>query len=293
MRDEQYIKRCVLAACLMECTARKPGNVHPEHSFEDLKYEHFVASAHAVAPILAKYDSPTLGNRILNAVSTTNVAVGRNTNLGIVLLLGALCHVPYSVRLNNGIVDVLNSTTIADATDVYKAIRLTNPKGLGKSDKQDVANEPTVTLIDSMKLAANRDSIAEEYVTHFKFILEQATWLAERYTGNDDVDNWGMLIQSLQVRILAARPDTLIVRKLGPKAAQQVTDAAKEIEISGGVFTHAGNSRFQLWAEEMRALGRDYNPGTTADFIAAILFAAFRERLLPLPQIDQITTMIE
>jgi triphosphoribosyl-dephospho-CoA synthase len=39
------------SACLMEATARKPGNVHPGASFADLCHRDFVVSAGAVAPM--------------------------------------------------------------------------------------------------------------------------------------------------------------------------------------------------------------------------------------------------
>ena len=40
-----------------------------------------------------------------------------------------------------------------------------NPGGLGSAEEQDVAAEPTVTLLEAMRLAADRDGIAREYAT--------------------------------------------------------------------------------------------------------------------------------
>ena len=49
-----------------------------------------------------------------------------------------------------------------DASEVYRAIRLANPGGLGSAEEQDVAAEPTITLLEAMRLAADRDGIARE-----------------------------------------------------------------------------------------------------------------------------------
>jgi HEAT repeat protein len=51
---------------------------------------------------------------------------------------------------------VLAATTVDDARDVYAAIRLAAPGGLGTVDDQDIADEPTQTLLDVMRLAAGR-----------------------------------------------------------------------------------------------------------------------------------------
>src|SRR5579862_5451142 len=89
LREEQ-----IRAACILEATARKPGNVHPEQSFSDLTYNDFVVSANAVAPILAVVSPDEVGRAIFDAVRATMIRVERNTNLGIVLLLAPLAAVP-------------------------------------------------------------------------------------------------------------------------------------------------------------------------------------------------------
>ena len=63
-------------------------------------------------------------------------------------------------------------TSVDDARHVYAAIRRARPGGLGRSDAQDVASEPDVTLLDAMRLAADRDGIAREYATGFAATFE-------------------------------------------------------------------------------------------------------------------------
>ncbi len=60
---------------------------------------------------------------------------------------------------------------VEDAREVYAAIRLAAPGGLGRAVEQDVADEPTVTLLEVMRLAADRDDIAREYATGFEMHL--------------------------------------------------------------------------------------------------------------------------
>ena len=54
-------------ACLLEATARKPGNVHPDAAFSDIDYTDFVKSAEVIAPVLAATRELGLGAAILDA----------------------------------------------------------------------------------------------------------------------------------------------------------------------------------------------------------------------------------
>src|SRR5204862_451408 len=83
-----------------------------------------------------------------------------------VLLLAPLARAaalePDTNRLRESLRKVLDATTVADARDVYVAIRRASPGGLGQAEEQDVSTDPTVTLTDAMELAADRDAIASE-----------------------------------------------------------------------------------------------------------------------------------
>ena len=132
-------------ACILEASAPKPGNVSPGRPFADLRYEDFVASAIAIGRAFEGVGAQHLGRTVRAAIESTLEWAPSNTNLGIVLLLAPLARaVPNSVR------EVLNATTVDDARDVYRAIRLARPGGLGTSDAQDVADEPTMTLLEVM-----------------------------------------------------------------------------------------------------------------------------------------------
>ena len=109
---------------------------------------------------------------LLDAVAATQARVGRNTNLGIVLLLAPLTAVPPGVRLADGIADILSRLTREDAELVYEAIRLAHPGGMGQVDNQDISMPPTQTLLDVMRLAADRDLIARQYAENFSIVLD-------------------------------------------------------------------------------------------------------------------------
>lgn len=271
-------------ACLMEATARKPGNVHPGASFVDLHYSDFVKAASAIAEPLTTTRKSGLGAAILEAVIATRAATGTNVNLGIILLLAPLAAVPEGISLKTGITDVLNGTSVDDAEQVFAAIRHAQPGGLGKASTQDVSERPTVTLQQAMSFAAERDRIAEQYVTDFALVFDARDHFCKLFQNMD----WEQAIIELQIWMMSKWPDTLIVRKCGHVVAQEATARAKElVEIlnSGAKIPKDRLNEFDAW---LRADGHRRNPGTTADLIAAVLFAAARDGLVKLPNRDEV-----
>lgn len=267
-------------ACLMEATARKPGNVHPLAAFADLRYADFVEAGRAIARPLSEVHEVGLGRAIYHAVKGTKVATGTNVNLGIILLLAPLAAVPAGLPLRQGIASVLDATTIDDADQVYAAIRLAQPGGMGKADSQDIHDRPTVTLRDAMALAAERDRIAEQYVTNYQIVFAAREQLAKLVSQSLD---WEAQIIWLHLWILSQWPDTLIARKCGIKTAQECSRLAGELLSKSNTTVSldpSGLAEFDRW---LRSDGHRRNPGTTADLIAATLFAAMRDGLITAP----------
>jgi RimK family alpha-L-glutamate ligase len=262
-------------ACVWEVTARKAGNVHRERDFADLTYVDFVRSAHAAALQIGFADRP-LGQTILAAVRDTRLVVRTNTNLGIVLLLAPLAKVPEGGDLRAGVRRVLAETTVADAANVYEAIRLAGPGGLGKAREQDVRDAPTLPLRDVMALAADRDLVARQYANGFADVFDLGVPALL-----DGLARFGRVepaVQHCQLAWLAAHPDSLIARKRGPELAQEASRRAKAVLDQGGVGTPAGRAAYEEFDRWLRADGHARNPGTTADLVTASLFAALRER---------------
>src|SRR6476659_495368 len=108
-------------AVIYEATARKPGNVHPAASFDDvITYAAFVASAVAIGPVIARVTENGVGQTVLSAVRATREAVRTNTNLGTLLLIAPLAAVPPDKSLTEGIHAILESLDASDARAVYE-----------------------------------------------------------------------------------------------------------------------------------------------------------------------------
>lgn len=276
-----HLAACAQRACLLEATARKPGNVHPEASYPDLCYDDFVRSADAIAPAIGNAPGQSVGQTILDAVLATQRTVGRNTNLGIVLLIAPLAAVPHAQTLRDGIAPVLRQLTQSDASLVYRAIRAAQPGGMGNVEDQDLADEPTGTLVDVMRLAAERDAIARQYANDFDDILTFGLPTLYELAGERAFDaRWEEVVIGLQLRWMAMYPDTLIARKRGRREAEESAGMAAAVLDAGLFATDEGRRRLKRFDEWLRAEGNARNPGTTADLVTACLFAALREGVI-------------
>ena len=272
-------------ACLMEATARKPGNVHPAAAFDDLCYDDFVRASRAIAEPLTAASVAGIGRTVLDSVQATRAATGTNVNLGIVLLLAPLAAVPINVSLESGIGAILEGTTIEDAGHVYIAIRLAQPGGMGQVSSQDIGERPTVRLRDAMRLASDRDRIAEQYANGFQLVFEASKKLTEFTGGSDD---WEDAIISLHVWILSKWPDTLIARKCGWEIAREASERAAKLFSQSETGSPLNPDQLRAFDKWLRADGHRRNPGTTADLVAAALFVALRDGLIVAPSREEI-----
>ena len=269
-------------ACVLEASAAKPGNVHPRAAFPDLTFEDFLHSAEAASPALARAEAIGVGRAIFAAVEATRAVVSSNTNLGIVLLIAPLAAVPSGQSLRSGIGEVLDRLTHEDAAWVYRAIRLAQPGGLGTADDQDITDEPTGTLREVMSLAARRDGVAAQYDNGFEWVLNEGLpFLAS--IGSKFESCWESAIIELHLRLLAEHPDTLIARKCGESVAAEASQLARRCMddiTSLPIDSMERLRRINEFDQWLRADGHRRNPGTTADLVAACLFAALRERAI-------------
>lgn len=264
-------------ACLLEVSAPKPGNVSPERHFHDTRYEDFLASAVAIGPALAGAAEHPLGTTIRTAVEATRRWTQSNTNLGIVLLLAPLARAALHTQgpLRRRLGQVLAETTVADAAEVYAAIRRAGPGGLGQSRAEDVAGPPTVTLREAMALAAERDAVAREYVTDFALTFEIGVPAIQ--ASREDGLAWTEAAVEAYLTLLAATPDTHIARKLGPGVAESVSRQAQEARAAGGTRSAAGRKALAALDAELRDPRNRRNPGTTADLTCAAIFVVILE----------------
>jgi triphosphoribosyl-dephospho-CoA synthase len=277
MRSPADVAAAAQLACLLEASAPKPGNVSPGRPFGDACYEDFLASAVAIGEPLAGAGTRRLGATILHAIEATARWTRSNTNLGIVLLIAPLARAALCVAeaggggtLRASLRGVLAETNVDDARDVYAAIRLAAPGGLGQAAEQDVRNEPTVTLLDAMRLAADRDGIAREYADSFEATFEIGAPALER--ARADGLGWSEAVVETFLTLLSTRPDTHIARRGGAALAARATHLAAGALAEGGVRSAAGLNAIDEMDRALRDDRHHGNPGTTADLTAASIF---------------------
>jgi triphosphoribosyl-dephospho-CoA synthase len=269
-------------ACVWEASASKPGNVHRGADFDDLTYIDFVTSAVAIGQALDRAaEGARLGDCVHAAIAATRGLIRTNSNLGTVLLLVPLALPPAGHNLRQGLSEVLEGLDERDAQLVYEAIRLAQPGGLGRVEEGDVHAEPPADLLYVMRLAAERDLVARQYINDFQQVFEFG--LPELTHGLDRGWPLNDTIIRLQLRLMSEFPDSLIARKCGAATARQAADraaAALAAGLPGEESYGRALADFDFW---LRADHHRRNPGTTADLIAATLFAGLREGMVPLP----------
>ncbi len=271
-------------ACLSELDALKPGNVHRFSDGHGMTLEDFITSADVSAKPLTE-TGLGLGERIYRAVEATRKAVGCNTNLGIVLLCAPLVQAlldesqPAGGSLRDRLRQVLAKADAKQTQWLFRSIQLAAPAGLGTSERYDVAETPSASLIEVMSHAAERDLIARQYSTGYAVLFEEALpklhSLEQRWQSRE----WA--VTGLYLGLLASYPDTHIQRKHGLYKA--VTTSLHAAELDKGLFQAEQPQHFQLRLlqadKEFKREG--INPGTSADMTVAALFISHLESMLP------------
>jgi triphosphoribosyl-dephospho-CoA synthase len=298
-------------ACLLEASAPKPGNVSPARRFNDIGYEHFLASAAAIGAPLSQAGRRPVGVTIRLAIEATARWTRSNTNLGIVLLLAPLARAAFALARGHGagletigedaaldaafrgeavggkvvsgfgrtsaasalraeLRGVLEATTVGDARETYAAIRRAGPSGLGRADSQDVSGDLDVTLLEAMRLAADRDGIAREYATWFDRTF--TTGFPALARASDDRLSWDEAVLETFLTLLAAAADTHVARRAGTARADEISRHARSVLAAGGIRTAAGRREIADMDAALADERHLANPGTTADLTAAAIF---------------------
>ncbi len=297
-----HISECLQLAILFEVSAYpKPGNVHRIADFRETRYEHFLASAVATASyfryaarqgiiVAAKEVSPDaigIGAVIKDAVQEVSERQhGGNTLLGSIILLSPMAVAAgmmlgendFSITtLRKNLKTVVESTTPMDAVEVYDAISIAKPSGLGEAPRLDVADPDSkrkildggVTLFDVFKIASPYDSIASEWVNNYPITFDLGyPYFAQQLKQTGDIN---VATVNTFLKILSEVPDTFIARKAGLAKSWEVTARAKEVLEIGGLTTPEGRRKLMEFDRNLRDAANKLNPGTTADLTAAVL----------------------
>lgn len=283
MTDPAAIGAAFLAACRDEIEAPKPGNVHVYAAGHDMTVADFLKSAEVSAAAISTKGA-RVGARVLGAAAATRAAVGANTNLGILLLCAPLAAAAERCAgdLRGALANVLADLDQSDAEQVFRAIRLANPGGLGEAPRHDVRRPADIGLREAMAEAADRDAVARQFASNFHdvFVTGRAALAEARQCGL--TPPWQAA--AVYLAFLAGSPDTHVQRKYGPQAAREIQGEA--LEMLSIFKTRKVDSLADLLAFDRRLKARNLNPGTSADLTVATLFAARLDGILLQPRND-------
>lgn len=271
--NKNSIKQAVMASFKSEIEALKPGNVSVYAAGHGMSAADFMQSARVSTPALCVAGAD-VGWRILEGVRATRAAVGCNTNLGMLLLFAPIIKAAErgfadADELRARLAATLADLTDQDAADVFAAISLADPGGLGEVEAHDVRQPPAGPLMRAMASAADRDAVALQYSNHFAEIFGPGLASIKYFAKRWDHVEWATV--ACYLTFLSALPDSHIQRKHGRRAAENV---AREAKALAAEYKAAANptARIGLLRDfDRRLKAKNYNPGTTADLTAASL----------------------
>ncbi len=259
--------------CKLDVQALKPGNTGFHSGTDKLKVEDFLRSAEVSAGPLTE-PGLGLGERIWKSIQATHQAVGTNTNLGIILLIAPLVQAMIKKgdehSLEDSLAEILQKSTVEDASKAYQAIRLAKPGGMGSKNNQDISEEPTVSLLKTMEIAASWDRIADQYSNNFHDIFYFG---APRYTAL--LKQWQdecWAATGLFLGYLVRFPDSLVARKFDVLKAREISDMITPLEKEFCRSSSPDRYEAQLMEIDNHLRRDQTNPGTTADLTLASIF---------------------
>lgn len=273
-------------ACCFEVGSFKPGNVHKNRDYDDIKYHHFISSGIAFGDVIhqACLEKNNIGNLIKKGVIESKKWSPTNANLGIIML-----HMPIAIAASNldkfsesalkiETEKIIKNTTVQDAIDVYGAIEIAlafvnapeNGPDLKSKDAKDELIEKNLTLYDVFKISSTWDSISNEWTENFKISYKGYNLIKEYY---EKYDNINIAVTKTFINLLSNYPDTLIARKKGIDVSKMVSEKAKEVLNN---FNEESVLEFDKFLSKE---GNKLNPGTTADLIASSLLIFLLDRI--------------
>ncbi|MDW8041339.1 MAG: triphosphoribosyl-dephospho-CoA synthase [Nitrososphaerota archaeon] len=287
---------CATSALLIELLAApKPGLVDRHKDLRELNAFRMQASAsalyrwfyHAAELGQKGLRSGELGRLVLSAVkSSLSAQSGGNAHLGAILLLMPLCVAAGSslrfeeeirdVRLRRSVRKVIASANWRDTRDVFNAIRVVKPAGLGdvafldvKSDRTYVeVEDKRVKLVDALSAYRGRDLVADELIDGYPMTFDVCLREMRRVLrATGDLNR--AAVHGL-LAVMAERADSHIVRRKGRHMAHYARDLARRALRDGGVLTERGRKLLKQMDSAFREM--DVRPGSSADILDAAVF---------------------
>jgi triphosphoribosyl-dephospho-CoA synthase len=282
--DPSHIARCAQLAMILEVSATpKPGNIDRDHNYIDTRFEHFLASAIGVYPILEKAAVSTTGiGKLLHdsVVESSKWQSGGNTHFGAFILLIPLVMAGGKCENNNCLKEevfrIVRETTVNDSVEFYRAFAMAGVKvrpvadlDLADTDSIEKIKAHGLTLFNLMDISASYDMIAEEWVNGFEKTFECCVLI------RDKIKKYGIndAVVLTFMELLSRNKDTFIRTKFDIKKAEEVsmraTSILQKVDMTG-IKADIGQFDEELLKEGV-------NPGSTADIIIAGLFVSLFE----------------
>jgi len=298
--------RCLNLSSLLEISGwPKPGNVHRTKNFKDTKFEHFLAGTAAILPNFRELCSQVFDNYEMNKENYSYVNLGLffkytaknmmawqsggNVLLGHILILAPLASAAAICLKTNmrtykdftlNLKKVIDDSTIEDTINLYEAMRICNPGGLGKIEKYDINDdqsfsqirEDKITLKQIFEMSKSYDQISNEYATGFNIILNEGLpYFQNKFEQYNEIN---IATVNTYLYLLSIHPDTLLIRKSGKLIAESVSNNALKILEQGGISSNKGLKLALKLDRILQKKNGKLNPGTTADLLAGVIFCA-------------------
>ncbi|MCK5240550.1 MAG: triphosphoribosyl-dephospho-CoA synthase [Candidatus Thorarchaeota archaeon] len=295
---------------LLEVSSPKPGNVNRLRRFSDTGYRHFLASASLMGRGL--HLAATRGIQLANSeIQGREIGIGElilessedvfgglnqsNTILGTILLyipvvVATSAALSENKKLNiddlqKWIKIILDSTSVEDTLNVYRAFHLANPSGARNKEEQtwtdihdryDIDNprvlqnirKDDLTLKKLFLLSADVEPISKEWSEYFQLTLRETYPYLDTHANS--LENLEEGIVRTFTWLLSRQPDGLIIKKAGFEKAQEIQHLAEDVMK----VSHDESSTEDLLDELdsiLRSDGNTLNPGTTADMVSVAI----------------------
>ena len=274
-----------LTGPLLEASLPKPGNVNRFNDFEDLTLYHFILGNTSVAGVyyeavkrgellrkgLLEPSEAGIGELIRRGVSVSREVQDANPNFGVIVLSVPLM---MGLAMGRNMLDarkkmklLIEESTVRDTMELYKAIRIANPKGIPSGVKYDVYSDDSfrelfmdgVNLSRLAELSCERELIFCEWLSSYELTYSTFGRLYELVKELPLEE----AVQRAFLELLAEKTDTLILRKAGREEAELVKAAAKKVL--------EGKMGLEEFDEFLREKGDLRNPGSIADITAIAL----------------------
>ena len=281
--------RAFITGPLIEVAVPKPGNVNRFTDFEDLSIYNFLSAYPALAGIYheavrraelirSRTLSPGeagIGELIRRSVEATKRVQGGNPNFGVIVLsIPLMMGLSMTKKLREGgekARTLIAESSVRDTMELYRAIRIANPKGLPRGVKYDVYSEKAfeelfrdgVNLWRLAEMSCEREMVFCEWLSAYETtyrVFDRILELAGELPLEDAV------VRAF-LELLAEKGDSLIRRKAGEGEYSLVREKAGEVL--------RGRLSLEDFDSFLREKGDLRNPGSVADVTAVALSLVF------------------